>query len=81
MNPANPDQNAACLDLELTWFSQILEHRFQLRADGKTEFGGLRGDAHSGFLLTCETAMFLLAASPPTYLGTISSSTHPPAKK
>lgn len=127
MNPANPDQNAACLDLELTWFSQILEHRFQLRADGKsaernvfdvipppalpqtdptyakllhtlalqpaerlvlilsliphikstlldtffvrnqsldrgyTEFGGLRGDAHSGFLPTCETAMFLLA--------------------
>lgn len=28
---------------------------------GHTEFGGLTGDAHSGFLPTCETAMFLLA--------------------
>ncbi|MGK7915223.1 MAG: ATP-binding protein [Prochloraceae cyanobacterium] len=28
---------------------------------GYTEFGGLRGNAHGGFLPTCETAMFLLA--------------------
>ena len=28
---------------------------------GYTEFGGLTGNSHSGFLPTCETAMFLLA--------------------
>ena len=28
---------------------------------GFTEFGGLRGDSYSGFLPTCETALFLLA--------------------
>jgi len=127
MNPTQPDNNADCIERELTWFSQILEHRFQLRADGKnaesdvfalipppvlpqtdvpyaelvhkfnlqpaerlllilcliphikpnlldmlfvrnqsydrgyTEFGGLMGNSHSGFLPTCETAMFLLA--------------------
>ncbi len=127
MNRTQLDQNADCIDRELTWFSQILEHRFQLRADGKkaerdvfalipppelpqmdlpyaelvykfnlqpaerlvlilcliphlkpnlldtflirnqslergyTEFGGLIGNSHGGFLPTCETAMFLLA--------------------
>ncbi|MBE9062401.1 ATP-binding protein [cf. Phormidesmis sp. LEGE 11477] len=127
MNLTKTNQNADCIDRELTWFSQILEHRFQLRADGKsaernvfnvipppalpqtdvsyanllqtlnlqpaerlvlilsliphikpnlldtflvrnqsldrgyTEFGGLIGNAHGGFLPTCETAMFLLA--------------------
>ncbi len=127
MNPTQLDKNADCIDREITWFSQILEHRFQLRADGKeaerdlfalipppelpqtdvpyaelvhkfnlqpaerlvlilcliphlkpnlldpffipneslergfTEFGGLLGNSHGGFLPTCETAMFLLA--------------------
>lgn len=28
---------------------------------GYTEFGGITGDSHGGFLPTCETAMFLLA--------------------
>jgi AAA+ superfamily predicted ATPase len=119
--------NAECIDLELNWFNHILQHRFQLRADGQpaepnlfdllpppalphpeapyaelvlswnlqpderlililsliphlrpnlldtffvqnqtfnrgfTEFGGLTGQSHAGFLPTCETAMFLLA--------------------
>jgi hypothetical protein len=30
---------------------------------GKTEFGGVKGSAHSGFLPTCETAMFILAGN------------------
>lgn len=30
---------------------------------GKTEFGGLKGAAHSGFLPTCETALFILAGN------------------
>ncbi|MDE5105776.1 MAG: hypothetical protein O4808_01420, partial [Trichodesmium sp. St17_bin3_1_1] len=126
MNPTQLNNNADCIERELTWFSQILEHRFQLRADGKnaesdvfalipppvlpqtdvpyaelvhkfnlqpaerlllilcliphikpnlldmlfvrnqsfdrgyTEFGGLMGNSHGGFLPTCETVMFLL---------------------
>ncbi|NEZ57620.1 ATP-binding protein [Adonisia turfae] len=127
MNPDQVSQNAACIDLELTWFSTLLEHRIKLYFEGEpppddlfaiipppelrhndapyatlvhqlhlqpedrlvlclcliphlkphlldtffirnqnldrgyTEFGGLTGNVHSGFLPTCETAMFLLA--------------------
>lgn len=127
MNPTQLDKNADYIERELSWFTQILEHRFQLRSEGKkaqrdlfdlipppelpetdipyaevihkfnlqpaerlililsfiphikpnlldtflmrnpslergyTEFGGLMGNSHSGFLPTCETAMFLLA--------------------
>ena len=127
MNSAQLNQNADCIDLELTWFSSILEHRVELHFQGEeppdnlcalmpppelpqanapyakivhqfklqpaerlvlilsfiphikphlldafftrnqnldrgyTEFGGLVGNSHSGFLPTCETALFLLA--------------------
>lgn len=127
MTPTHLDQNADCIDIDLTWFSSILEHRIKLHFEGApapdnllasippphlphpdapyaqlihqfnlqpaerlvliltvvphlkpylldtffirnqnldrgyTEFGGLTGNSHSGFLPTCETAMFLLA--------------------
>ena len=127
MNSAQLNKNADCIECHLTWFTQILEYRLQLRADGQkadkdlfevfpppklqhrevpyaelvqkfklqpaeqlllilsfiphvrpnlldtftlrnqafdrgyTEFGGIMGNSHGGFLPTCETAMYLIA--------------------
>ena len=127
MNSAQLDKNAACINLEFSWFNRILENRIKLHFEGETpledllesipppelphanafytelvqqfnlqpaerlvlilsliphlqphlldtffiqnqnlnrgytEFGGLTGSSHSGFLPTAETAMFLLA--------------------
>lgn len=43
---------------------ELLDHFFEKNTEyerGYTEFGGLKGSTHSGFLPTGETAMFLLA--------------------
>ncbi|MXV49678.1 AAA family ATPase [Pedobacter sp. HMF7647] len=47
-------------------FPQILDVFFnkgQLKDRGNTEFGGLKGTSHSGFLPTGETVLFLLAGN------------------
>ncbi len=44
---------------------------------GFTEFGGLRGDRYSGFLPTCETALFLLAGDDLEKRITFSALFHP----
>ncbi|MBT9314513.1 ATP-binding protein [Leptothoe spongobia] len=62
-------QSAERLVLSLCLISHLKPHlldtffiRNQNLDRGYTEFGGLTGNSHSGFLPTCETAMFLLAA-------------------
>ena len=58
------DRLVLCLCLIPHLKPQLLDTFFihnQTLDRGYTEFGGLTGNAHSGFLPTCETAMFLLA--------------------
>jgi hypothetical protein len=36
MNPAQLDQNADCINRELTWFNSVLDHRIKLHFEGET---------------------------------------------